>query len=110
MAEGDAPIRALQAALQQQPEGQEGQEGQQGQGTTSGETREVLQAALRGVVWTRSMRRMYTLVERWDRGQRRRRTVDFCLVETAQIMVGEAGVSLVHSLREQLRLCTRSPA
>jgi hypothetical protein len=29
---------------------------------------EALRRALRGVVWTRSMRRMYTLVQRWVLG------------------------------------------
>ncbi|EFJ44763.1 hypothetical protein VOLCADRAFT_121252, partial [Volvox carteri f. nagariensis] len=62
-AEGDAPIRALQVALQEQlkPGGSELAEGATGPAADAGE---ALQAALRGVVWTRSMRRMYTLVER----------------------------------------------
>jgi len=88
--EGDAPVRQLQAALQGKgphhssaaPDGANscahpagmgsdattGAEAAGSQGGCSGEELEALKQALRGVVWTRSMRRMYTLVDRCARG------------------------------------------
>jgi len=74
--EGDAPVRQLQSALQQQAlangSSSTGSSGGGGGGGAGGSTGEedgaeglaALQQALRGVVWTRSMRRMYTLVDR----------------------------------------------
>jgi midasin len=47
--DGDEPLRRLQAALDAGGSGAEGA---------------ALRGALSGVVWTRSMRRMFTLVER----------------------------------------------
>ncbi len=64
--EGDAPVRALAAAL---AAGEPAADGAAtatagGSGHNEGEDAAALHSALRGVVWTRSMRRMYTLVER----------------------------------------------
>lgn len=66
--EGDAPLAALHAALEAvdaaagtAEDAAEG--GAAGGGGAEGPA--ALAAALRGVVWTRSMRRMYTLVDRW---------------------------------------------
>ncbi|GIL43445.1 hypothetical protein Vafri_916, partial [Volvox africanus] len=61
--EGDAPLRALEAALQEQQQEQDAKATVAGVPDTVGATA-ALQTALKGVVWTRSMRRMYTLVER----------------------------------------------
>ncbi|GIL72552.1 hypothetical protein Vretifemale_2898, partial [Volvox reticuliferus] len=61
--EGDAPIRALQAALQEQQQEQDAM-ATDAVGADTVCAKAALQTALKGVVWTRSMRRMYTLVER----------------------------------------------
>jgi midasin len=53
--EGDAPFRRLAELLAA---------GSGGSGGDQDAEAEALRHALRGVAWTRSMRRMYTLVER----------------------------------------------
>ena len=64
--EGDAPLRRLAAALEQQQQQQQPQQLQEaGAGSEAvSETVAALQSALKGVVWTRSMRRLYTLLDR----------------------------------------------
>jgi midasin len=59
--EGTAPLQALELALAAAAaSGQGGGGGEE----ASAEGVGALAAALKGVVWTRSMRRMYTLVDR----------------------------------------------
>lgn len=75
--EGAAPLQALERALAAAAAGRNssscsGAPGAAGE-EASAEGVAALAAALKGVVWTRSMRRMYTLVDRWvGAGQWRR--------------------------------------
>ena len=55
--EGDAPLRRLAQACELQQQ-------QEQQSSSSSSSSEALRAALNGVVWTRSMRRLYTLLDR----------------------------------------------
>ncbi|KAG2499138.1 hypothetical protein HYH03_002721 [Edaphochlamys debaryana] len=63
-AEGDAPLRALEGALAEATAAEANGTAGPAHGAGGAEAAGALQGALRGVVWTRSMRRMYTLVER----------------------------------------------
>ena len=67
--EGDAPLRRLEAAYAEQQQQLESAPSSALSASSaavaaSPDPSEAIQAALKGVVWTRSMRRLYTLLDR----------------------------------------------